>query len=150
MTCDRTAICPATHPAAVPRIHREYENVDQTTRPTDRPVSNLFSFLSMPRSSSFIIHSSYLLTIMNNDWPPDSVPSKGITHSVRGSVTTRRTGRKWTRFFSALVCRLHNGGLYQDGSVLRLVGGKEAVAVAVVGRQASKQVSSARLRPRLE
>lgn len=23
-TTDRTAICPATHPAAVPRIHREY------------------------------------------------------------------------------------------------------------------------------
>lgn len=74
---------------------------------------------------------------MNNDWPPDSVPSKGTTHSVRGSVTTRRTGRKWTRFFSALVCRLHNGGLHQDGSVLRLVGGKEGSS-----KQVSKQVSA--------
>lgn len=113
MTCettgqDRNLPCHLPTPLAVPRIHREYENVDQTTRPTDRPtdrypISSLF-FLCL-NHSSFIIHSSYLHPLtMNNDWPPDSVPSKGITRSVRSSVTRRRTGRKWTRF-SALVCR---------------------------------------------
>lgn len=70
---------------------------------------------------------------------------------TRFAVRLQEEGREESgHAFSALVCRLHNGGLHQDGSVLRLVGGKEAVAVAVVGRQASKQVSSARLRPRLE
>lgn len=120
--------------------------------PTDQPTGIQSSlFVLCLKHSSFIIHSSYLLTmIMNDDWPPDSVPSKGPTRSVRGSVTRRRrrkTGRrKWTLFFSALVCRLHNGGLYQDASVLRLVGGKEVVASGSGGRQASAkfQVSSTR------
>lgn len=41
------------------------------------------------------------------------------------------------------MCRLHNGGLHQDGSVLRLVGGKEAVASSSGSGSGSKcQVSS--------
>lgn len=91
------------------RFRESIENIKQeknVDHPTDRPTgiqSSLF-FLCL-NHSSFIIHSSYLLTIMNDDWPPDSVPPKGTTRSVRSSVTRKRTGRKWTRFFSALVCR---------------------------------------------
>lgn len=104
-TTDRTAICPATHPAAVPREHRtRKKNVDHPTdRPTDRyPIFSVF-FLCL-KHSSFIIHSSYLLT-MNNDWPPDSVPSKGTTHSVRGSVNKKKKdGKKVdTLFFGISV-----------------------------------------------
>lgn len=112
-------------PTALPRIHREYPNVDHPTdRPTDRyPISSLF-FPCLIHSS--IIHPSslYLPTIIKDNWPPDSVASKGPTHSVRGSVTTRRKERREESGLSALVCRLHNGGLHQDGSVLRF-GGRE-------------------------
>lgn len=70
-------------------------------RPTDRYPISSFSFYAS------IIHHSFIIPPNDdNDWPPDSVPSKGTTRSVRSSVTRKRTGRKWTRF-SALVCRLH-------------------------------------------
>lgn len=50
-----------------------------------------------------------------------------------------------TLFFGISVPITH-GGLYQDASVLRLVGGKEVVASGSGGRQASAkfQVSSTR------
>lgn len=84
-------------PQSAPHCASENPSRISKCGPTDR-YPNLFSFLSMPQSS--IVHPSYLHPLtMNNNWPPDSLPSKGPTHSVRGSVTTRRkrrTGRKWT------------------------------------------------------
>lgn len=52
-------------PTALPRIHREYQNVDHPTdRPTDRPVSQslLFSF-----HASIIHHSSFIIIPPNNN-----------------------------------------------------------------------------------
>lgn len=64
--------------------------------------------------------------MMNNDWPPHSVLSKGTTHSVRGSVNKKKKdGKKVDTLFGISVPITH-GGLHQDGAALRLVGGKEA------------------------
>lgn len=64
---------------------------------------------------------------MNNDWPPDSVLSKGTTHSVRSSVNNKKKdGKKVDTAFFGISVPITHGGLHQDGSVLRLVGGKEA------------------------
>lgn len=94
----------------------------------------------MPQS--FIIHSSYLLTILNDNWPPDSVLSKGTTRSVRSSVNKKKKdGTKVDTLFFGISVPIHNGGLHQDGSALRLVGGKEVVASSSGGRQARKQAS---------
>lgn len=122
-TTDRTAICPATHPAAVPREHRtRKKKCGPPDRPTDRyPIFSVF-FLCL-NHSSFIIHSSYLL-MMNNDWPPDSVLSKGTTRSVRGSVNKKKKDGKKVDTLFGISVPIHNGGLYQDGSVLRF-GGRE-------------------------
>lgn len=95
--------------------------------PTERPTGiQSLLFLSMPQSFIIIPPPSN----DNTDWPPDSVPSKGTTRSVRGSVNKKKKdGKKVDTFFGISVPITH-GGLYQDGSVLRLVGGKKVVAVA--------------------
>lgn len=88
----------------------------------------------MPQS--FIIHHSFIIPPNdNNDWPPDSVLSKSTTRSVRSSVNKKKKkdGKKVDTLFGISV-PIHNGGLYQDGSVLRLVGGKE-------GSSGSRQVN---------
>lgn len=114
--------------------------MDQTTRPTDRPVSNLlFSFCASIIHHSFIIHSSYLLMMILIGRPIPLHPKAQPTRFAVRLTRRRRTGRKWTRFFSASVCRLH-GGLHQDGSVLRLMGGKEGSSGS--SKQVSKQVPS--------
>lgn len=57
--------------------------------------------------------------------PISFYPKARATHSVRSSVNKKKKdGKKVDTLFGISVPITH-GGLHQDGSVLRLVGGKE-------------------------
>lgn len=72
------------------RFRESIENIKMwTARLTDQPVSNLFSFLSMPQS--FIIHSSYLLTITMIGRPTPFYPKALPT---RFAVRLQEEGRE--------------------------------------------------------
>lgn len=98
------------------RFRESIENIKMwTIRPPNRPVSNLLFFFPVPQS--FIIHHSFIIPPNdNNDWPPDSVLGSQFGY--------KKDGKKVDNAFFGISVPIHNGGLYQDGSVLRLVGGK--------------------------
>lgn len=78
----------------------------------------------MPQS---FIHHSFIIPPNDDDddWPPDSVLSKGTSHSVRGSVNKKKKdGKKVDTLFFGISVPITHGGLHQDGSVLRF-GGRE-------------------------
>lgn len=144
MTCETTG----PQSALLPTPLRFRENIEQeknVDHPTDRPTgiqSLLFSFYASSIHHSFIIPPP---SNDNNDWPPDSVPSKGTTHSVRGSVNKKKKdGKKVDTLFFGISVPIHNGGLHPRWFCSPFGGreGRQVVAV-VVSKQASKcQVSS--------
>lgn len=146
MTCettgqDRNLPCHLPTPL---RFRESIENIKMwTTRLTDRPtgIQSLLFFLCLNHSSSYL----HPLTIIMIGRPTPSHPRAQPARFAVRLTRRRRTGRKWTLFFSALVCRLHTADCTKMVLFSVWWAGRKAVASSS-GKQASAkfQVSSAR------
>lgn len=68
-----------------------------------------------------------------NDWPPDSVLSKGTTHSVRGSVNKKKKdGKKVDTLFFGIGVPIHTADCTKMVLFSVWWAGRKAVAVLAV------------------